>query len=401
MKLLFFTAKPFYPESSGGAQQSALLMFEQLQRRGWEIEVLSGTAINARPFWRHAWQRVSRGRLPSRTHVCHDLGYPCWRRLLAPDVSTLQRVDLRFRRSWVEERLRAFEPDVVVSDTLATDSFFRQAAASGYPCVKIVRSLPVVGTPSILPPDLHLLGNSPYTARIASGITGRETKYVLPPVEPRRYRAEDPAPRTVTFINPTEQKGVGIATEVARRLPEQPFLFVKGRWSHFGPRRLEAMVREARRLPNVTVWENQTDMRKVYAVTKVLLVPSQFIETFGRVIVEAHVNGIPVVAANVGGIPYTLGGAGTLVEPRDDAGAYVEALQTLLRDETAYRESAALARRNADRPEFDVDVQLDAFVSFLEREVLARGAEAPGTRRSAEGDVHRSRRRCADSLWQT
>jgi glycosyltransferase involved in cell wall biosynthesis len=56
----------------------------------------------------------------------------------------------------------------------------------------------------------------------------------------------------------------------------------------------------------VEVWEHQQDTRQIYAVTDILLVPSQFYETFGRVILEAQVNSIPVVAANVDSIPYTL-----------------------------------------------------------------------------------------------
>ena len=47
-------------------------------------------------------------------------------------------------------------------------------------------------------------------------------------------------------------------------------------------------------------------------MTKILLVPSVVPEAFGRVIVEAHMYGIPVIAHNIGGIPEAMNGASIL-----------------------------------------------------------------------------------------
>jgi glycosyltransferase involved in cell wall biosynthesis len=123
------------------------------------------------------------------------------------------------------------------------------------------------------------------------------------------------------------------------------------------------------KLPNVEVWNHQQDMRQIYAVTDILLVPSQFDETFGRVIVEAQVNGIPVVASKVAGIPYTLGQGGILVEPKDKPQGYVEALQRLRSDETLYRQLSALALENSQRLEFDPEQQVNNFIRFVESRI--------------------------------
>jgi glycosyltransferase involved in cell wall biosynthesis len=123
------------------------------------------------------------------------------------------------------------------------------------------------------------------------------------------------------------------------------------------------------KLPNVEVWNHQKDMRQIYAVTDILLVPSQFDETFGRVIVEAQVSGIPVVAAKVAGIPYTLGQGGILVEPKDKPQGYVEALRRLRTDENLYRQLSALALENSQRPEFDPEHQVNNFIRFVESRI--------------------------------
>jgi glycosyltransferase involved in cell wall biosynthesis len=127
----------------------------------------------------------------------------------------------------------------------------------------------------------------------------------------------------------------------------------------------------------VEVWEHQQDTRQIYAVTDILLVPSQFYETFGRVILEAQVNSIPVVAANVGGIPYTLGQGGILATPHDDPDAYVDALRVLRTDEGFYKQLSTLAFQNSQRPEFDSEYQVNNFISFIESHLNQRAVSKP------------------------
>ena len=140
---------------------------------------------------------------------------------------------------------------------------------------------------------------------------------------------------------------------------------------------LEAFVKAAYSLPNVEVWEHQEDMRHVYSMTDILLVPSQFTETFGRVIVEAQVNGIPVVAAKAGGIPYTVGQGGILVEPKDNLPAYLEALRRLRSDENFYAQLSALALENSQRPEFDAHYQVKNFIQFVESRIQHDSSSNP------------------------
>lgn len=47
---------------------------------------------------------------------------------------------------------------------------------------------------------------------------------------------------------------------------------------------------------------------------KILPIPSQWEEAFGRVAIEAMVNGIPVIASNVAGLRDSVGEGGILIE---------------------------------------------------------------------------------------
>jgi glycosyltransferase involved in cell wall biosynthesis len=369
-RLLYATRKNFYPESAGGAQRSTLEILWGLQERGWDVAVASLTSIFGPLFRGGVAEAIRSGRRPRPVIHDEDLGFPTWRRIQIGRVPGAARLDLALGNRVMDEVVRAFGPDVVLGDSLARCPMLLRPLAHGVPAVYLARSVPVIGTPSILPPGLHFLGNSPYAAAALEAITGESVEVVRPMVPHRKYRCAERDPRYVTFVNPIPHKGLGVALEVARRMPETRFLFVKGRWSVYEGRQLEKLVAPAHELPNVDVWEYQEDMRRVYAVTRTLLVPSQFIETFGRVILEAQTNGIPVVGARVGGIPYTLGEGGIVVEPRHDPGAYVAALQRLERDPALHRELSERARANCEREELAPDAQLDTLERFLEKRVI-------------------------------
>ena len=63
-------------------------------------------------------------------------------------------------------------------------------------------------------------------------------------------------------------------------------------------------------LTNLNRMANTPDPRDFYRVTRAVLMPSLWRESFGRVAVEAMANGIPVLAGDRGALPETLGNAG-------------------------------------------------------------------------------------------
>jgi glycosyltransferase involved in cell wall biosynthesis len=123
--------------------------------------------------------------------------------------------------------------------------------------------------------------------------------------------AEAPEPKYVTFINPQPDKRVTvfarIALELGARRPDIPILIVEGRAASDT---LAALPVDLSGLTNMSRMANTPDPRDFYRVSRVVLMPSLWRESLGRVAIEAMANGIPVLASDRGALPETLGDAG-------------------------------------------------------------------------------------------
>jgi glycosyltransferase involved in cell wall biosynthesis len=197
---------------------------------------------------------------------------------------------------------------------------------------------------------------SHFVAEVLNKRFGR-TVHVLHPLinldSYRTHRVRD----FVTMINPVEVKGAEIALQLASRMPEVRFLFVEG-W-----RPVPDFVERVHQLPNAVYMDKQIDMRTVYSRTNVLIVPSQWQEAFGRVVIEAQVSGIPVIASRTGGLSEALGRGGILVDDHRNPEAWITALRDLLSDESAYLRCSQGALENIRR--FNLSNELDRMIDLL------------------------------------
>ncbi|MCP9997988.1 glycosyltransferase family 4 protein [Streptomyces werraensis] len=175
---------------------------------------------------------------------------------------------------------------------------------------------------------------------------------VRPPVFADEY-ATKPG-KAVTLVNCNAAKGGKVLEALARRMPEQQFLAVKGAYG-------EQILPD---LPNVTVLDHVdgADMReRVYARTRVLLMPSSY-ESWGRAGCEALASGIPVIAHPTPGLCESLGEAGVFVD-RNDVDGYEAVLRKLL---TPAEYRLASKRAKARSAELDPSAELAAWCAAVE-----------------------------------
>jgi glycosyltransferase involved in cell wall biosynthesis len=154
---------------------------------------------------------------------------------------------------------------------------------------------------------------SKYTRRFYARTLGLDSVVIPYPLNRKRVVATNPEPRYLTFVNPQPAKGVTvfarIAGELNHRRPDIPLLVVEGRGMADG---LANAGLDLSGLKNLHRMANTPDPRDFYRVTRALLVPSLWRETFGRVAAEGLANGLPVLASDRGALPETLGDAGFL-----------------------------------------------------------------------------------------
>ena len=128
---------------------------------------------------------------------------------------------------------------------------------------------------------------------------------------------KDRKPQYVTFINPSHNKGLSVFARIAlmaqEQLPEVKFMVVESRGSF--AKNLELLYEpgpdgkpgahpfKAEMFKNVELHQHTDNIKEVYALTKVILIPSLWFECWGRVATEAVMNDIPVISSKSGGLP--------------------------------------------------------------------------------------------------
>jgi glycosyltransferase involved in cell wall biosynthesis len=218
-----------------------------------------------------------------------------------------------------ERVLERFRPDLVLTyggDWVAQE-IMAQAKRRGVPVVFALHNFAYHGAELFRPVDAVLVPSRFAQAHYRRTL-GLHCTPIPGPWDWSRVRCPKIRARYVTFVNPQPEKGVfvfaRIAAEMARRRPDIPLLVVEGRGNAGWLQRTGV---DLGALGNIFVMANTPDPRDFYQVSRLVLMPSLWWESFPRVAAESLINGIPVLGSRRGGLSETLEHAGFLCDVPD------------------------------------------------------------------------------------
>jgi hypothetical protein len=302
----------------------------------------------------------------------------------------------------IAQEIRSFRPSAILTQLIWADVALRVGRDLGVPTILRVPSLPLnldIRTGAALEPTA-LMALTPFVQRRVSEEFGR-TPFVIPSaIDVTRALVPSGAyrPRFITMFNPIDLKGGFVFREIARQMPDREFLAVRGwhslrrpdgTWDQDLISRSPETYGEPYRgwlpedvdlsdVPNVTMMEPRERVSEIFAVTRILLVPSMWAEALARVSVEAFANGIPVIVSAVGSLADHGRRGGIAVDEFRDAGAWTRTIRQL--DDPALRADCVERGRRVAREEFSLDRAVGAFADLLGRVVaVPRGARLDAT----------------------
>jgi glycosyltransferase involved in cell wall biosynthesis len=363
---LLFCSYHSYWDSSSGAALCTRELLELLTQRGWSCRVFCGPRLDfeqdpsleqflaAQPIALEKRQTTAQTTPISVYHFRHG-GVP----VQIYESHAERTSQLATREEGVcflalyEQLLERFQPQLVLTyggDWVA-EQIIRQAKGRDIPVVFALHNFAYKGADLFREVD-GVLVPSRFAQAHYHRTLGLNCTPIPGPWDWTRVRCAGIRPRYLTFVNPQPEKGVfvfaRIAAELARRRPDIPLLVVEGRgkagW-------LDQTGLDLGALGNLFVMANTPDPRHFYQVSKIVLMPSLWWESFPRVAVESLINGIPVLCSNRGGLPETLQEAGflfdipeqytpqtRLVPTAEEVAPWIETILRLWDDEAFYQQ---------------------------------------------------------------
>lgn len=395
MPKVMFISESCLLDRSSGAALSARAMLAALAEAGWEARAATLNCCDGERDYpleaidavldpaRSAGQSVS----VQDGRVRHDIQVA-----RSTQHRKLRPWELRAYMEMAEERLTAFQPDIVLTfSSELLRPLLARAQRLGAQTVFYVANPAVLRKPNVklLFVD-QIIVPSQFVAGLCKQILGTSA-HVLGDIVPRVFdglqnrQPERIAARTerfVTMINPSPQKGglffINIAAQAAALAPQVKFRAVESRW---GRSNWEGLGVSATDLDRIDWHPHGQDMARVYDEASLLLVPSLWEEASARVIAEAMLAGVPVLAMRNGGTPEQLGEGGILFDlpadltanhlaspTKDDLLRWTQFIKVLMENDELYARAVGLALRESERlaPERRAAEAVGDFTKLLE-----------------------------------
>ncbi|MDH3899865.1 MAG: glycosyltransferase family 4 protein [Gammaproteobacteria bacterium] len=389
MRIALIQDEIYLPSFAGGTKANRFL-FEGLARHGHECLALSRALTRSSDGPRNMQQFSAE--MKARDKIFQEVEPNVFSyKHEGVQVEALNFADLDERRNYLVRRVRAMEPDwIFVTDDKRR--FMLQAATEAAPSRVILLLQTIIQLPfgpvsvDKNPEYMELIKAAQAIVVISNFMKryihdyGDLDAHLLPiPV----YGA-GPFPDLarfdrgfVTMINPCELKGVSIFIGLAREFPDIEFAAVPT-WGAD-----QELIDRMQELPNIRILKPANDIEDILGQTRILLVPSLWPETFGYVVPEAMLRGIPVLASDIGGLPEAKLGVDYVlpvlpgefhkegfVSPPQDLSPWSQALGELLFDEDAYQQCSQQSRQAAH--DFVATVSVSRFEALMNQLVEDR-----------------------------
>lgn len=377
MNIIFANARPALPFFfDGGAERTTFTLVSSLARRG--IKIIQISLFPRGRIWLaeaaaqalglayvKQKQFCDDGQTLFRTQNDHLVASEGLLKIIAVAASEFEIVC----RAVVGSR----QPDLLVTWLNQSEFIIRLGDEFDIPTVLRVvgpdgtQGYPRLGSKTVI------LANSPLTAQLCSAHYHQPVGFLLGVVNHAEYVVASREAKFVTYINPRKEKGIHLFSRVAALLPEIPFLVVRG-WSRTDFQNDERQAIEfLESLSNVTLTPPIADMRQVYGVTSLLLLPSRWLESWARVVGEAQVNGIPIIASNRGASPQNVGRGGIILA-YDEPQVWATAIKTVYEDAGLRSDLENRARLNVRR--FDPETLVEKYEQFFSTVIEGQQAHA-------------------------
>ncbi len=361
-----------YTDHTSGAARSVRTIVEWLAAAGHDCRVVSTTRFDRASAPIDFAEHLARSGVAAE-HIPPDSWHDGLFRYLLADVPVLAQQTRHHDSSAPDEaEARAFlrlltaemadlRPDIVLSygGHPVLQIALRLARATGAATVFTLRNYGYE--------DMRwfehvssVLTNSPFLRRHYLDTIGVDSVALPSPIDLATTLWDDPATRGfVTFVNPALHKGAAMFARLAdmlgRRRPDIPLLIVQSADDARTLANIEGL--DLGRYPQILASPALPEPRQIFALAKILLVPSFFPEPFGRVAAEALVNGVPPIVSDRGALPETVAEGGIVlpipggtpeairaVPPEALVEPWFDAVTRLWDDADAYEAASAAAR---------------------------------------------------------
>jgi len=205
-----------------------------------------------------------------------------------------------------------------------------------------------------------IFANSDYMKRMLDYF-GIQSKIVYPFINLSKYQllSDRNNPKYILFIKPEYHKGVNIFLRIAKIMKNEKFLVIG--------KAPPSIIKRLNKLQNITYISWIKNINEIYLKTKLIIMPSIWPEAFGRVPIEAGINGVPTIASNRGGLPESVGNGGVLINDIYNIDNWINEIKNITENNEVYSRFSLNAKKHAEK--FDIKNTYGKFKKILRDEL--------------------------------